>query len=77
MRRRRRRKRKKRKEGRRQCTQNFTGVESGQVAGIVSDVEVWVLLPEICLINKVNFWDMAVILMALLSGVLQVMNITS
>jgi hypothetical protein len=60
MRRRRRRRRRKRKEGRRQSTQNFTGAESGQAAGlVVSDVEIWVLLPEICLINKVNFRDMA------------------
>jgi hypothetical protein len=39
--------RRKRKEGWRQCTQNFTGTESGQVAGLVSDVEILVLLPEI------------------------------
>ena len=77
MRRRRRRRRKRRKEGRRQCTQKFTGAESGQVAGLVSDVEIWVLLPEVCLINKVNFRDMVVILVALLSGAVQAMNITS
>jgi len=76
-RRRRRRRRRNRKEGRRQCTQNFTGAESGQAAGLVSEVEIWVPLPEICLINKVNFRDMARILAALLPGAVQVMNITS
>lgn len=75
--RRKRRRRKKSKEGRRQCTQKFTGAESGQVAGLVSDVEIWVLLPEVCLINKVNFRNMAAILVALLSGAMQAMNVTS
>jgi len=66
MRRRRWRSRRRRKEGKRQCTQKFTGAESGQVAGlVVSVVEIWVLLPEICLINKVNFRDMAMELVAL------------
>jgi len=43
----------------------------------VSDVDVWVLLPEICLIKKVNFRDMAMILVVRSSGIVQVMNITS
>ena len=54
-----------------------TATESGQVAGFVTVVGIWVLLPEICLINKVNFRDMAMTLVALLSAVMQVMNAVS
>jgi hypothetical protein len=43
----------------------------------MSDVEIWVLLPENYLISKMEFRDIAMVLAVLLPGAVSVMNITS